>query len=64
MNYFTKDWCREMQVTSFLAFPETKEEWDNNLEHFKTMGGILMNLIESTRNTLQPAATLICSNAG
>ncbi|KJS13045.1 MAG: hypothetical protein VR67_05915 [Peptococcaceae bacterium BRH_c8a] len=38
MIYFTKDWCREMQVTSFLAFPETKEEWDNNLEHFKTMG--------------------------
>jgi len=27
-----------MQVTSFLAFPETKEEWDKNLGYFRAEG--------------------------
>jgi len=38
MKYFTKDWCREMQVLNFLAFPETKEEWEKIIEHSKADG--------------------------
>ncbi|WP_203334779.1 DUF4085 family protein [Planococcus beigongshangi] len=31
MKYFTKEWYDEMQVSGFLAFPETEEEWEKNL---------------------------------
>ena len=28
MKYFTKEWYEELQVSGFLTFPETEEEWE------------------------------------
>lgn len=32
MKYFTKEWYDEMQISGFLVFPETEEEWNENKE--------------------------------
>lgn len=32
MKYFTKEWYDEMQISGFLVFPETEEEWNENRE--------------------------------
>ncbi|ALC83504.1 MULTISPECIES: DUF4085 family protein [Bacillus] len=32
MKYFTIDWYKEMHVSGFLVFPETKEEWNESIE--------------------------------
>ncbi|WP_019914187.1 DUF4085 family protein [Paenibacillus sp. HW567] len=31
MKYLTKEWYEEMQITSFLLFPETKKDWEENI---------------------------------
>ncbi|OON43911.1 hypothetical protein B0R37_27005, partial [Bacillus anthracis] len=31
MKYFNKDWYKEMQVSGFLNFSETVEEWEEML---------------------------------
>ncbi|GED71134.1 hypothetical protein BRE01_48360 [Brevibacillus reuszeri] len=38
MNYFTKDWYGEMQVYGFLTFPETIEDWEENLAYYESEG--------------------------
>lgn len=38
MKYFTKEWYDEMQVSGFLAFPETEEEWEKNLAWHREEG--------------------------
>ncbi|MGG3573974.1 DUF4085 family protein [Bacillus gobiensis] len=38
MKYFTIDWYKEMQVSGFLVFPETKEEWNESIEFYKAEG--------------------------
>ncbi|MFD1030158.1 DUF4085 family protein [Metaplanococcus flavidus] len=38
MKYFTKEWYDEMQVSGFLVFPETKEEWEGNQTWQRTEG--------------------------
>lgn len=38
MRYFTKDLYKKMQVSGFLTFPETKIEWDEEIELYKTEG--------------------------
>jgi hypothetical protein len=38
MKYFTKEWYKEMQVSGFLVFPETKEEWEKMLAFYKSEG--------------------------
>ena len=32
MKFFTKEWYDEMQISGFLVFPETEEEWNENRE--------------------------------
>lgn len=38
MKFFTKDWYEEMQILGFLMLPETKEEWDENIEDYEKYG--------------------------
>nr|WP_198044800.1 DUF4085 family protein [Lysinibacillus timonensis] len=38
MKYFTKDWYRESQVYGFLTLPETKDDWENNLQWYVSEG--------------------------
>lgn len=38
MKYFTKEWYDEMQVLSFLTFPETAEEWEEERAYYKEEG--------------------------
>lgn len=38
MKYFTKEWYDEMQVSSFLTFPETEEEWEEFQAGFREEG--------------------------
>ncbi|RNF38122.1 DUF4085 family protein [Planococcus salinus] len=38
MKYFTKEWYDEMQVSGFLAFHETVEEWEEELAYYKEEG--------------------------
>lgn len=38
MKYFTKEWYDEMQISGFLVFPETIEEWEANQEWLRKEG--------------------------
>jgi len=38
MKYYTKDWYKEMGINGFLYFPDTKEEWDETINDFKSLG--------------------------
>ncbi|MDX8363383.1 DUF4085 family protein [Cytobacillus sp. IB215316] len=38
MRYFTKERYKEMQVYGFLAFPESKKEWDEMIQYYKEEG--------------------------
>ncbi|EPY7703345.1 MULTISPECIES: DUF4085 family protein [Bacillus cereus group] len=38
MKYFNKDWYKEMQVSGFLNFPETVEEWEEMLRESEKVG--------------------------
>ena len=38
MNYFTIDWYKEMQVYGFLTFPDTREDWEENIAYYKSEG--------------------------
>jgi len=38
VNYFTIDWYKEMQVYGFLTFPETREDWEENIAYYKSEG--------------------------
>ncbi|MFS1515394.1 DUF4085 family protein [Bacillus sp. SCS-151] len=35
MRCFTIEWYKEMQVYGFLAFPDSKEEWDEMIRYYK-----------------------------
>ncbi|MGG5737178.1 MULTISPECIES: DUF4085 family protein [Bacillus cereus group] len=38
MKYFNKDWYKEMQVSGFLIFSETLEEWEEVLRESEKVG--------------------------
>ncbi|WP_000873329.1 DUF4085 family protein, partial [Bacillus thuringiensis] len=38
MKYFNKDWYKEMQVSGFLNFSETVEEWEEMLRESEKIG--------------------------
>ncbi|CAM3983836.1 hypothetical protein BAPA111461_11330 [Bacillus paramycoides] len=38
MKYFTKDWFKEMQVSGFLTFSETFDEWEEILRESEKVG--------------------------
>lgn len=38
MKYFTKNWYREMQVSGFLVYPDTKEDWNECIAYYKAEG--------------------------
>ena len=38
MKYFTKEWYDEMQVSGFLTFPETEEEWEAHQAGYRADG--------------------------
>lgn len=38
MKYFTKEWYDELQVSGFLTFPETEEEWEAYMEGYRADG--------------------------
>jgi hypothetical protein len=38
MKYFTKEWYQEMQVSGFLVFQETREDWDEILTYYQDEG--------------------------
>ncbi|MFC3210229.1 DUF4085 family protein [Planomicrobium okeanokoites] len=38
MKYFTKEWYDEMQVSGFLTFPETEEEWEEGQAAYREQG--------------------------
>lgn len=38
MKYFTKEWFQEMQVSGFLVFQETREDWDEILTYYREEG--------------------------
>ncbi|MBL3820672.1 DUF4085 family protein [Bacillus sp. BSL6] len=38
MKYFNKDWYKEMQVSGFLIFSETVEEWEEMLRESEKVG--------------------------
>ncbi|QWH61233.1 DUF4085 family protein [Bacillus mycoides] len=38
MKYFNKDWYKEMQVSGFLIFSETLEEWEEILRESEKVG--------------------------
>lgn len=38
MKYFTKEWYDEMQVSGFLTFPETEEEWEEYQKAYREEG--------------------------
>lgn len=38
MKYFTKEWYDEMQVSGFLTFPETEEEWKEDQAGYREEG--------------------------
>ncbi|PFD42072.1 hypothetical protein CN285_11380 [Bacillus cereus] len=38
MKYFTKDWFKEMQVSGFLTFSETLDEWEEILRESEKVG--------------------------
>lgn len=38
MQYFNKDWYKEMQVSGFLIFSETLEEWEEILRESEKVG--------------------------
>ncbi|WP_033542854.1 DUF4085 family protein [Planococcus sp. CAU13] len=38
MKYFTKEWYDEMQVSGFLVFPETEEEWETQQQMIREEG--------------------------
>ncbi|RLQ91288.1 DUF4085 family protein [Planomicrobium sp. Y74] len=38
MKYFTKDWYDEMQVSGFLTFPETEEQWEEDQAGYREQG--------------------------
>lgn len=38
MKYFTRDWYKEMQVSGFLIFSETIEEWEEVLRESEKAG--------------------------
>lgn len=44
MNYFTKDWYDEMQVSGFLALHESEEDWEEELEYHRKEGNDLRQL--------------------
>ena len=44
MRYFTKDWYEEMQVAGFLVLPETKEDWEEELDYYREEGKDLREL--------------------
>lgn len=35
MKYYTKNWYKKLQISSFLMFPETKQEWDDKISFYK-----------------------------
>lgn len=38
MKYFTKEWYDELQVSGFLTFPETEEEWEAHQAGYRADG--------------------------
>ncbi|MTD31278.1 DUF4085 family protein [Planomicrobium sp. YIM 101495] len=44
MKYFTKDWYDEMQVSGFLVLPDSEEEWEEEMEHYRKEGKDLREL--------------------
>lgn len=50
MKYFTKEWYDEMQVSGFLTFPETEEEWEEYQEGVRQEG---MDPVEINRRDLE-----------
>lgn len=50
MKYFTKDWYDEMQVSGYLAFHESLEEWEEELAYYKEEG---IDYEKSNKNNLE-----------
>ncbi|GFN33015.1 DUF4085 family protein [Paenibacillus xylaniclasticus] len=50
MKYFTKDWFEELQLSCLLQFPETKEEWEEEVSLYEAEG---FNFEEMSRLTLE-----------
>lgn len=38
LRYFTKEWYNEMQVYGFLAFPDSKEDWEESVRYYLEEG--------------------------
>ncbi|WP_341201119.1 DUF4085 family protein [Planomicrobium okeanokoites] len=58
MNYFTKDWYDEMQVSGFLALHESEEDWEEELEYHRKEGNDLREL--NLRNLDDMRESLLC----
>lgn len=50
MKYFTKQWYDEMQVSGYLAYHETLEEWQEELAYYIEEG---IDYEEANRNNLE-----------
>ncbi|EJV72392.1 hypothetical protein BWGOE4_26940 [Bacillus mycoides] len=50
MKYFTKDWYKEMQVSGFLIFSETLDEWEEILRGSEKVG---MNYKQSLKEDVK-----------
>lgn len=49
MNYFTKEWYEEMQISGFLVFHETVKDWEEDVAYYIAQG---MNFEEICRDSL------------
>ncbi|WP_379159527.1 DUF4085 family protein [Paenibacillus sp. sgz5001063] len=38
MKYFTREWHEEMQISGFLVFPETKQDWEQDVAWYHSEG--------------------------
>jgi hypothetical protein len=50
MKYFTKARYEELQISGFLCFPETENEWEENIAIYEEEG---LNFAESCREALE-----------
>lgn len=50
MKYFTKERYEEMQIASFLVFPEAEKDWEENVAWYISEG---LNFEEISRNNLE-----------
>ncbi|WP_055106373.1 DUF4085 family protein [Paenibacillus ihumii] len=54
MKYFTKAWYEEAQIRSFLIFPDTKKEWDDDIAWYESEG---LNFKEICKSNLENRKT-------